>query len=126
MGGLAAIGAVPTLLWAHGEDVVHLPEGVSASAETITAIVDRTEQTPEFADSLRNANGERIPVSCVLSMRATIDVTTYQKRREDVSVFRFDGLPWWAVAVISTDRGDGMQLVVVTRNQGVTTIRTRG
>lgn len=125
MAQLAARTAVPTLLAFHGETIVHWPGGDETAAVEITAIVDRSEQTAEIAD-LKDQSGERVPVFVELTMAATIEVTTYQARREQCSVFIVDDKAWHAERVIGTDRGSGLQRVIAVRKQGVTTKRTRG
>jgi len=109
--GQHATAAFAQLIDVLGEAVVHWPAGVEANKETITAIVDRTEQTQGRQGSEANGNS-RIPKFATLSMARSVEVTEGQDPLK-ASVFFFDSQRWYAVSIPCVE--DGCQEVLVKR-----------
>lgn len=102
---LFARTSVPMLRRHHGDDVVHWPRGNSANAETIQAIVDRTNQTSEGA-AIEGANTTKIFGYLTLSILKTVTITIDEKGT-DTSQITLDGKQWFAQKLLGEDEGSG-------------------
>lgn len=100
------------MLGVMGKPVVHWPAGVEAAAETITAIIDRSEQISEFAQ-LETQAARTVPLEATLTMATTVNVT-YAERPNRVSVFVIDGERWYADRQLAVEAD--MQQVRVIRD----------
>lgn len=86
-----------------GESVVHWPAGVERNAETITAIVDRSQQVPDRAN-WEASNRRSLTKSRGLIVRPTVSVTE-PTDKVAASVFVIDGVRWYAHAIRTNEDG---------------------
>lgn len=116
---------VPQLLDGLGDDVAHWPRGDSSREETIRAIVDRTNVTPEGAQ-IEGMTGSKIVGYLTLSILKTVTITINEKGT-DLSVVIVDGERWYAQKLLSEDEGaGGFRHYQFTRSIPIATARAAG
>ena len=103
-----------------GDPVVHWPRGVEGDAETVTAVIDRSDQQSQFMPTI-GAGSSKEPHSIIVSLALTVTVTTAAEPI-NASVFILeDGTKWWARRMLGIDGGE--QDILAQRNGMVHTQR---
>jgi hypothetical protein len=115
MEDLAALTAQAVLLLHAGDSILHWPAGEEDDEETVTAIVDRSEQISEFA-VLETQAGRKVPKRWLLSLATSVTVTVTEEPKHN-SRFVIDGAEWFAERILSIDAG--LQVVQIKSAAGV-------